>query len=768
MSTSKHIDKICIAAVSLTLVLTILFMCGGSFGIAAAAKSMKYESTLFDTSYVHKIDIVMNDWDTFIENCESEEYSSCTVVIDGKKHSNIAIRAKGNTSLSSVRSMGSQRYSFKLEFDHYEDGKNCDGLDKLCLNNLIQDNTMMKDYLVYQLMDDFGADAPLCSFAYITVNGEDWGLYLAVEGVEDSFLSRNYGSDAGELYKPDSMGFGGGRGNGKDFNMDDFDFEGFGEQNNTETDSEQRFGNMPQMPGGFDRPGGFPQIPSGDGQQGNFPQMPSSGGQQGGFPQMSTGDGPQGGFPQMPSGDGPQDDMPQMPDDNNQQFDFSQIPGGMSGEFGGRGSNDVKLKYIDDDPDSYSNIFDSAKTDISSADEKRLISALKNLSEYTDLENTLDTDEVLRYFVVHNFVVNGDSYTGSMIHNYYLHEKDGRLGMIPWDYNLAFGTFQGGSASSSVNDSIDEVLSDRPMQAWIFSDEQYTERYHELFSEFIEKWFANGELASMIEDTAELLRPYVEKDPTKFCTVEDFEKGVSALSEFVTLRAEAVNHQLNGDNTTVETGGLNLSDMGTMGGGFGGGFGGGGDRSFDISSMLIITDKDGNKVDVSELIGDITSIASAALSDGTTVELSSFDINVMRQLDLTKIVSVTDKDGNVIDLSDYTISFSMGGMQGGNRTSGNGSKPSSGNESNPRSDIPTQGDDIAEKENADGRFDSSSFGKSDGQGNSRLGENISFDPRSGGMSSNPTGTSDTTKWILVGGSVLVLAAGLFVATKKKY
>lgn len=37
------------------------------------------------------------------------------------------------------------------------------------------------------------ADAPLCSYGYITVNGSDWGLYLAVEGVEDSFLRRNYG-----------------------------------------------------------------------------------------------------------------------------------------------------------------------------------------------------------------------------------------------------------------------------------------------------------------------------------------------------------------------------------------------------------------------------------------------------------------------------------------------------------------------------------------------------------------------------------------------
>ena len=60
------------------------------------------------------------------------------------------------------------------------------------------------------MMGYFGVDAPLCSYVYITVNGEDWGLYLAVEGVEESFLERNYGSGYGELYKPDSMSMGGG------------------------------------------------------------------------------------------------------------------------------------------------------------------------------------------------------------------------------------------------------------------------------------------------------------------------------------------------------------------------------------------------------------------------------------------------------------------------------------------------------------------------------------------------------------------------------
>jgi len=235
----------------------------------------------------------------------------------------------------------------------------------------------------------------------------------------------------------------------------------------------------------------------------------------------------------------------------------------------------VKLQYIDDDPDSYSNIFSSAKTEITESDQTRLIASLKSLSAYENLDEVLDTDEVLRYFVVHNFLVNGDSYTGTMIHNYYLYESDGKLGMIPWDYNLAFGTFQGGNAAESINASIDSPITgnvdDRPMLGWIFSDEAYTEMYHELFADFISEWFDSGKLVQMIEDTAEMIRPYVEKDPTKFCTTEEFDTGVSTMTQFVSLRAEAVSRQLSGDDTAVDTGSLNLSDMGSMGSGMGGG-----------------------------------------------------------------------------------------------------------------------------------------------------------------------------------------------------
>ena len=531
MSTHKHIDKICCVAIVLALILTVIFMNGQSLGIVSAGKKMGYENRLFSTDKVHTIDIVMNDWDSFIETCENEEYAACSVVIDGENYGNIGIRAKGNTSLSSVSQMDSDRYSFKLEFDQYEKAKSYYGLDKISLNNVIQDNTYMKDFLTYQMMNEFGVAAPLCSFVYITVNGEDFGLYLAVEGVEEGFLQRNYGKDYGELYKPDSMSFGGGRGNGKDFDISEFKNE------NGEFDFSQFGGNMPTPPDGAD----FSQN------KGNRGERPA-----GGF-------NPFGG---------------EMPED----FDMNNMPDmGGKGGFGGMGSSDVRLQYSDDNFESYKNIFNNAKTDITDADKTRLIASLKTLSSGENIESVVDVEQVIKYFVVHNFVVNGDSYTGSMVHNYYLYEKDGVMSMLPWDYNLAYGTFMSMDATSSVNEPIDSPvsgdISDRPMISWIFANEEYTNLYHEYFSKFITEYFDSGKFEKFFDETIEMISPYIEKDPTKFCDYDSFVLGASTLKKFCMLRAESVSGQLDGtisssdsqsSLSTVDASGINISDMGTM------------------------------------------------------------------------------------------------------------------------------------------------------------------------------------------------------------
>ena len=657
---------------------------GEKFGITLSARAMGYETRLFDNTKVHTVDIVMDDFDSFLETCTNEEYTPCTVVIDGEAEKNVGLRAKGNTSLTNVKNYGNNRYSFKIEFDHYDSTNTYHGLDKLCLNNIIQDNTYMKDFLCYTLMGDFGVSSPLCSFAYITVNGEDFGLYLAVEGIEESFLERNYGSDYGELYKPDSQSMGGGKGNGKDFDASQFEqfeqqagdaYQNSADQNSADqnaanqtgegqssdagnaqngTDTQQSGGDFappnlggngtgttensngsdtaegtngtdgqtdrPTPPGGFSGgqnlfgnfPGSFPDSnsdgqSSADGQtssDGSFDRQTPPGGFSQGQPfsdgqNSSDGQTP----PDLPSdeqtgqgndgfrgnsdGNGTDGNRP----DGNRQ-DGSGQKGGQPGGGMMNGSSDVLLQYTDDDFDSYQNIFDNAKTDVGDSDKTRLINSLKNLTERQNIENTVDTDAVTRYFVVHNFVLNFDSYTGSMIHNYYLYEKDGVLSMIPWDYNLAFGGFESSSdAQSLVNFPIDTPVSggsaeNRPMLYWMLADESYLENYHEIFSQFISKYFDSGYFEQLIDSTAELISPYVQKDPTKFCTYEEFEQGVSTLKQFCLLRAQSVKGQLEGtipstsdgqaedSSNLISADGITVSDMGSMGNMGGGNMGG--------------------------------------------------------------------------------------------------------------------------------------------------------------------------------------------------
>lgn len=541
MATHKNFDKVCCVVLALCLALTALFMNGESLGLQAAAREMGYESRLFDTASVHTIDIVLEDWEGFLETSQREEYSLCSLVIDGETYENVAIRGKGNTSLTQVEQYGNSRYSFKLEFDHYDNALNYYGLDKLSLNNLIQDNTMLKDYLCYQLMGSFGVDAPLCCFVYITVNGENWGLYLAVEGVEESFLQRNYGSGYGELYKPDSQSMGGGRGNGGAFSLGDWQQEAAGETGGGAAGSQDTF---PAAPDGLDS---------------DFP------GQEG-FSPGTEGEMPEGGAPELPE---------------------DPEGGGFS-----MGSDDTALLYTDDAYSSYQNIFDNAKTDVTDSDKDRLIASLKQLNAQENLEEVVDVEEVIRYFVVHNFVCNFDSYTGSMIHNYYLYEEDGQLSMIPWDYNLAFGGFLGSSdATALVNYPIDTPVSggtvdSRPMLAWIFSSEEYTQLYHQYFSQFLAEWFDSGSFSQALQQVVDLITPYVEKDPTKFCTTEEFQAGVEALEDFCLLRAQSVQGQLEGaipstddgqsadSSSLVDASSVDISAMGTMNNG-------GGQRSWE-------------------------------------------------------------------------------------------------------------------------------------------------------------------------------------------
>lgn len=526
MIESKKITVIAAFAmvIAVAIVLAMMLLPEGELKETLSAKAEPlYASQLFGTD-IMTIDIIADEtaWQTMLDNASNEEYISVDVIINNKKISNVGIRPKGNNSLQQVESSDSNRYSFKIKFDEYVDGQTCFGLDMLVLNNMIGDATCMKEYTAFDMMKTLGIETPYFNYADISLNGEKWGFYFAMEAYNDSYEQRVSGDENGVLYNVKTMGGMGGNNDGA------MKFEPF----------RNDFGK-------------------------DFSET-------------------------------------EQPTDNSKKPTFDKDGKGSLGGGIGAGSTGGALLYTDDNSSSYSAIFSNAVgNDSNEEDYQRVIAAIRALNNGEQIEEYFDVDEILRYLAVHTVLVNLDSYSSQMAQNYYIYEYGGKLQILPWDYNYAWGAFQGGSASETVNFPIDTPvsgveMSERPLISKLFENEEYLEKYHSYLKQLMDAYFTDGKFAAKLNKINNEIDSYVENDPTAFYTYDKYTKAVEAFKNLADLRMTSIIGQLEGTipSTTeaqkanpdklVDSSGVNLSDLGSgMGGGkdFGGNFGN--SESFD-------------------------------------------------------------------------------------------------------------------------------------------------------------------------------------------
>ena len=163
------------------------------------------------------IEISEEDWDTLRHQtrtfedlmAEIEKYNlsqpfadiytwfSATVTIDGETHTEVGVRKKGF-----LGSQSDTKPSLKLRYDKYVDDQALGGvIERMTLNNSVQDPSMVNTCLAYQVFAAAGLPSSRCSFATVSVNGKDLGLYVHVEEIKKPFLARHFDSTVGNLYE---------------------------------------------------------------------------------------------------------------------------------------------------------------------------------------------------------------------------------------------------------------------------------------------------------------------------------------------------------------------------------------------------------------------------------------------------------------------------------------------------------------------------------------------------------------------------------------
>ncbi|TWU58699.1 Inner spore coat protein H [Rubripirellula tenax] len=160
-------------------------------------------AAFFDDTYVHELSITFEDADwyntlfTSHDTDAADPYFQANFVADGVALDNVGVRFKGNSSFSG----SGVKKSIKIDFNEYED-LTFMGMKKLNLNNNYKDPTMLREKLFYDYASNFVEGVGRAVFTRVTINGEFYGLYTAVEQVDSTFTQSRFGDDEdGNLYK---------------------------------------------------------------------------------------------------------------------------------------------------------------------------------------------------------------------------------------------------------------------------------------------------------------------------------------------------------------------------------------------------------------------------------------------------------------------------------------------------------------------------------------------------------------------------------------
>lgn len=122
------------------------------------------------------------------------------VVWEGDRcYSNVAVHPKGGPG--SFRPVDSEP-SLTLKFNQWEKGQRFHGLEKISLNNSLQDSTCLTEKLCRELYLRAGVPVPRADCATVELNRRQLGLYVLTEGWDKTFLKRYFSNIKGNLYDP--------------------------------------------------------------------------------------------------------------------------------------------------------------------------------------------------------------------------------------------------------------------------------------------------------------------------------------------------------------------------------------------------------------------------------------------------------------------------------------------------------------------------------------------------------------------------------------
>ena len=157
-----------------------------------------------------------------------------------------------------------------------------------------------------------------------------------------------------------------------------------------------------------------------------------------------------------------------------------------------------------------------------------------------DIEKVLNVDRALWMLAFNNVLVNLDSYTGRLCHNFYIFkDSTGRFNTIPWDMNMNFGGFRFLDNKSILTVEKMQKMSvltnfkntTRPLISKLLQNSLYRKMYIAHVRTILEENFSNGDYEKRANAIQSSIDFYVNNDTNKLYAYEDFKKNLTSTTK---------------------------------------------------------------------------------------------------------------------------------------------------------------------------------------------------------------------------------------------
>jgi hypothetical protein len=170
---------------------------GGSAKAAESGTKADASVEFFESGVVPHLRIEISGTNLANLRRDNRKYVRAKVSEGDTVYPEVAIHLKG--AAGSFRGL-EDRPALTLNFGKFQPHQRYHGLDKLHLNNSVQDPSYMTEILCGDLFLAAGVPAARGAHARVVLNGRELGLYVLKEGFDKTFLRRHFKNVNGNLY----------------------------------------------------------------------------------------------------------------------------------------------------------------------------------------------------------------------------------------------------------------------------------------------------------------------------------------------------------------------------------------------------------------------------------------------------------------------------------------------------------------------------------------------------------------------------------------